>query len=349
MRAIVGWRASRSVPAETEAAAGPQHAMDLGERPFEIEPVDARAGDDRVRLAVGDGNLLGRAVDAVEAVALENGEHARIRLDRDHAQPRARPRPASASPCPRRARPRAPRPRERTSARPRPATPAGRGRTPPRARRRSGGEASPPPRQRTRRGSTMPHVGFRYASNFFADPRRPGLREGHLHTRGAARLRVDERPRSAARVRPGSVSGMLRKLVEPRPRRARALSRRTPHRRGPSRRARGDPSSPAARGVPRGVPRHDLGRGACGGRGARARAVGGARGTDRPEARRSDRRPARRSDPHSRPQGRRGSKPQPLPARAGRGRPFRCVSRTRIRRCCASSPSAESCRAARSN
>ena len=76
------------IPAEAEAAARPQDAVDLRQRLLELEPVDARAGDDRIGDAVPEGDRLGRAFHALLAQLAQDRQHPRVRLDRDdpHAE-----------------------------------------------------------------------------------------------------------------------------------------------------------------------------------------------------------------------------------------------------------------------
>src|SRR5581483_7925992 len=114
-----------------------------------------------------------------------------------------------------------------------------------------------------------------------------------------------------------------------RARRPRALPRRAAHRSWTARRARGRPPPPAARALPRGEPRHDLGRSPRGSRGARARHLGGARGADRDQARRPGVRSARRPDPQ--PRADRAGRREPHPLRARGGRPGNVRARLRLR------------------
>jgi hypothetical protein len=82
------------IPPEAEAAARTQDAVDLGQRQLELEPVETGTGHDRVRHPVGERDPLGRALHALEAEPAQDGEHPRIRLDRDdsHAERGHRPR-----------------------------------------------------------------------------------------------------------------------------------------------------------------------------------------------------------------------------------------------------------------
>ena len=107
-------------------------------------------------------------------------------------------------------------------------------------------------------------------------------------------------------VTAGSVSAMLRKLDELGPDHARPLPRRAPDRRRAAHGARGHPPPPAARELPLAGARDALGPRPRRGRGARARPLGGPRGTDRRQARPPHGRPPRRPDPERRPRARRG-------------------------------------------
>ena len=72
-----------------ERAARPEHAVDLGQRPLEVEPVERRGGGDRVGRAVRERDLLGRSGERLGPGhrRRELGAHLGERLDRDH--PRA--------------------------------------------------------------------------------------------------------------------------------------------------------------------------------------------------------------------------------------------------------------------
>ena len=118
----------------------------------------------------------------------------------------------------------------------------------------------------------------------------------------ARRSRPTISPRGSG-SRPASVSGMVRKLTEVGIVEHRALSRRAADRGGSPCGAGGAAPSPPAGAVPRPGARDVLGSRPCRGRGARARALRGARGADRRAAgstRRSTRTAIRSPRPSSR-------------------------------------------------
>ncbi len=79
--------ARRAVEEDGEAAAGPQHTADLGERARAVEPVEGLGAEDGVDRIVGKRNLLGGAGERLRLGdgALEQGPHPGQRLDRDDA------------------------------------------------------------------------------------------------------------------------------------------------------------------------------------------------------------------------------------------------------------------------
>ena len=81
------------VPAEAEAAARTQHAVDLRQRQLELEPVQAGAGHDRIRHPVAERDRLGRTLHSFEPEPTKDREHPRIRLDRDDTRPERGDRP----------------------------------------------------------------------------------------------------------------------------------------------------------------------------------------------------------------------------------------------------------------
>ena len=125
----------------------------------------------------------------------------------------------------------------------------------------------------------------------------PGLPEVGLQAAGGERPRDDRRACEGPRRRAGVGVGDGQEARRARAAHTRAVSRREPHRRGQTRRARGDPPPPPARAVPRGDARRARRRRPRRGGPARARDLGGARSAHRPRARIPDARPARRPDP----------------------------------------------------
>ena len=129
-----------------------------------------------------------------------------------------------------------------------------------------------------------------------AHERGRGLPQGDLRARGRGPAGNDVGLAERMGVSAPSATAMMKRLDEL------GLVERAPYhgvtldREGPALRPRGAPSPPAARALPRRLARHVARRGPRGGRPARARALGEARGADRRSARISDARPARRSD-----------------------------------------------------
>src|SRR3954471_4401874 len=125
----------------------------------------------------------------------------------------------------------------------------------------------------------------------------PGLPEGGLQAAGGERAGDDRRAREGpgrrSRVGVGDGEEARRARVVD----ARAVSRRTPHRSGRARRARGDPPPSPARAISREDARRARRRRPRRGGPARARHLRGARSAHRPRARIPDARPARRPDP----------------------------------------------------
>src|SRR5829696_1535069 len=192
------------------------------------------------------------------------------------------------------------------------------------------------PRRRTRRVSnrTQPNVLVNWNLHYVGQrtdrslTRRRGLRQGDLRARrGRDRLGGHHGARRAARAHPRLGFGHGPQARRARPRRPRAVPRRTPHRRGAPPRARGDPPSSPARAVPRRGARGSVGPRARRGRGARARAVERARADDRRQARRADARPARRPDPLGGLPRRRAGHAQPRRSRRRRERAVRAQLR----------------------
>jgi hypothetical protein len=81
------------IPAEGEAAARAQYAVDLRQRQLELEPVQAGARHDCIDHVVAERDRLGRALHSLEPKPVQDGEHPRIRLDRDDARPERGDRP----------------------------------------------------------------------------------------------------------------------------------------------------------------------------------------------------------------------------------------------------------------
>jgi len=68
---------------EREHAAGPQHAVDLGQRARPVEPVKRLRDRDGVRARSGQRDRLGRAVEHLDPARRDHRAHLRDRLDRD--------------------------------------------------------------------------------------------------------------------------------------------------------------------------------------------------------------------------------------------------------------------------
>ena len=72
----------RGGSSRSQAAARPQHTVDLPQRRLELEPVEAGTREDRVRHAVAEGDRLGRALHSLEP------EPGAPRASADRARPR---------------------------------------------------------------------------------------------------------------------------------------------------------------------------------------------------------------------------------------------------------------------
>ena len=168
-----GTDSSRRFQASSEPAAGPEHAVDLGQGADGVEPVERLGDDDRVDRGRGQRDRLGGAVDDLDAAP----------------RPR-RPRPASRA-CPSRARARRSGPRSARAAgsacRCRPRARGGCGRAGGRAARRSRPRRPPGSRGATARRGRRP-------------PRTRGRRRGgrcRSSARSYGQGGVDARPATA--------------------------------------------------------------------------------------------------------------------------------------------------------